>query len=250
MVSSRGCPFKCTFCLKKMWGDKYRVRSNEKVIEEIELLQSNYGVKAVYFQDLEFCVHKKRVEDFCNKLMEKNIKLAWACSARLHDIDEKLGKLMKEAGCVRIIFGLESGSQKILDNVKKGINLKIASQTIKTMNKIGMRTLICFQMGLPGETKETLKETVRFAVKNNIEFRGGGFPISYPGTELWDGKLTWEEAGKMAGRFDTDILKKFTEAQLYRYVRLLYIKEKYSKFFFLNPSFYIDLLKKLKKHYL
>lgn len=250
MVGSRGCPFRCTFCMRKMWGDECRFRSIDSILDEIKLLQKDHGIRAVYFQDLEFCFKKERVKEFCRKLINSRIQLVWACSGRLHNSDEEMYELMKEAGCIHIHFGLESGSQKILDNVKKNINLQKASETIQTLRKVGMRSGFFFQIGLPGETRETLKESIRFAVENGIEFWGGALPIPYPGTELWDGQLTWDQAGDMAGRIGTDILQEFTEKQLYRYVRMLYIKERYSWLFFLNPSFYRVFMQMVLKKYL
>ena len=228
MLTSRGCPGLCVFCFKKMYQDKktYRFRNNKMVVEEIKTLISKHGIKAVYFQDLSFCVIEKRVIDLCDLIVKNKLKINWGCEARFDNVSEKMIEAMKKAGCSFINFGLESGSQKILNLSKKNIQLKVIEEAIYFCQKHNVAAG-CFKLlALPGETKETFIDTLKFMIKNKVEIPYP-FPINlalpYPGTELhhlaekqFKTKITYDNAPDFAGRIGTNFFDQVTLPQIQR----------------------------------
>jgi len=222
MLSSRGCPGLCVFCFKKMYQDKktYRFRSTESAIKEMALLSQKHGIKAIYFQDLSFCIVEKRVIELCQQIVKKKIKINWGCEARFDSINEKMIKTMKQAGCSFINFGFESGSQKVLNLSKKNISIETIEKAIAICQKHQV-AVGCFKLlGLPGETKETFIDTLKFMIKNKINIPYP-FPINlalpYPGTPLqtmaekqFGIKVTYDNAPDFAGRIGTDFFEKIS----------------------------------------
>jgi len=253
VLSSRGCPFQCIFCLRNMYGMDYRYRSPQNVIDELKLLQNDYDVKAVYFQDLEFCIKKDRVYEFCKLYHENNLSIKWSCSARFNDIDEKLVKTMQQSGCKHMNLGLESGSQKVLKKVKKGIELDNASRLIKYLTRINLSFTTFFMCCLPGETKQTLKESRKFLVKQGLKIYGGNLAIPYPGTELFEMAkhkypgIDWDNCGEYAGKVGTKLLDNRSESSLFMEIRFMYFVEKYTWFFVFNPGFWREVVYILKR---
>ncbi len=161
-VTSRGCPGKCNFCtVPFFYGKKIRYRSWESVIEELELIQ-NQEYKEVFFRDETFSFYKERNIRICQEIIKRKIDLTWICNARVGTVDRETMRLMKEAGCHMIKFGVESGVQEILDNLRKGIRVKMTRQTFRWAQELGMETHAHIMLGSPGETKNTINETIKF----------------------------------------------------------------------------------------
>jgi len=159
MMTSRGCPFRCIYCSKSVFGNKYRYRSVENVIEEIEYLVSS-GIKEIRFYDDVFTLNQKRIMKLCEEMIKRNFDLIWSCEGRVDTVTSDLLREMKRAGCYHISYGVESGSQKILDRAKKGITVSQTRDAFKITKEVGLEASAYFMFGLPGETKETLKETL------------------------------------------------------------------------------------------
>lgn len=191
IFTGRGCPFRCNFCVypQTMHGHAFRARSAENVVGEFEYIAENFPeVHEVVIEDDTFTAVKKRVLDICSLLVKKglNKRLKWLCNARV-DLDYETMKAMKEAGCRLIIPGIESGSQQILDNIKKGTRVEQFYSYVANAKKAGLLVHACYMVGNQGETKETMRETLRLALKLNTD-TAQFFPlIPYPGTEayLW-----------------------------------------------------------------
>lgn len=220
IVTGRGCPAQCIYCFKRMYQEDqpYRKRSAENVLAEIGLLIKKFKIKAIYFHDLNFCVDKKRVREICEGIIKKGLKFSWGSETRFDNVDLKLLVLMKKAGCEFINFGFESGSQEMLNRMKKNILLEQMRKTLKDCRKA--KILVgCFKLlGLPGETIKTLRETLQFLLENDVPIPYP-FPIipplPYPGTQLhtegereFKTKITWEKAPLFAGRVGTDFFAK------------------------------------------
>ena len=184
IIASRGCPFSCTFCSKGVYGKKFRTRSPENVIVEIENLIEKYGIKELLFWDDTFTVNKQWVEDFCDLLQSKNFDLTWSCSSRVNKVDKALLQKMKNAGCWSIFYGIEAGSQELLNNIDKGITLQEVRNAVKWAKDVGIEVRASFMLGLPGETKELAKKTIRFAKELDPDFAQFNITTPYPGTEL------------------------------------------------------------------
>lgn len=256
MLTSRGCIYKCTFCLKKMFGgDNFRYHSIKKVVDEMELLERKYGFDKVYFLDLEFSINKERAKKICKEIIRRGLTIQWACNVRWNDLDDELLTLMKQANCIKVKPGIESCSEVILKNIQKGINKEIIAEGVKLCRKHEM-PFDCYGMiCMPGETMETLKESIEFQATHNLEF-GGGFCIPYPGTPLFEQakqqtnnpNLTWDDLAAITGKVGTNILNKYYNINtLYRKIRSLYYKKKFGSFFYANPKFWKFIKKKIKK---
>jgi len=228
MITSRGCPGLCVFCFKKMYQDKktFRSISSKKVVDEIELLLKNFGVKAIYIQDLNFCVDRKRVIDICRKIIQRKLKFSWGCETRFDNVDLELLKEMRKAGCCFINFGLESGSEKILFSSQKNIKVSVIEKAIADCRKAKI-AVGCFKLlGLPEETRETFIETLKFMIKNMIDIPYPfplNIPLPYPGTKLhqdaekqFNQKISWEKTPTFAGKVGTDFFEKVTSGEIQR----------------------------------
>lgn len=192
ITTSVGCPFDCSFCIVggatvyRGYGKKWQAKTPEKVIKEIEYLVNNFKVRSIYFFDETFTVDKDRVEKICQLIIEKRFKIEWACNSRTDTIDDNTIKLMKEAGCWKICFGVESGSQKVLDLASKKTNLEQTRKVFKIAKKAGICATASTMIGLPGETKETLEQTMQF-IKSLHPYRAQILiTIPYPGTRLYE----------------------------------------------------------------
>ena len=183
MVTSLGCPFECKFC--EAGRTQYNPRSSESVIKEIEECYYKYGIREIDIFDYEFTGIKTRVMKICKLIQEKGLDIIWSCRSRVDTVDRELLAEMKKAGCSRIYFGIESGSQKILDKVNKGITLEQVRQTISMCHELKIKVLGFFLIGAPGETRATVKETVRFAKSLKLDYVQFSKCLAKPLTPLW-----------------------------------------------------------------
>lgn len=189
IISGRGCPFKCFFCVypQTFHGGKYRLRSPENVVAEFEYILGNFpDVKEIGIEDDTFTANLKRVKDICYLLIQKGInkRIKWWANARVN-LDFESMKLMKAAGCRLIVPGFESGVQEILNNMSKGITLEQSIQYVKNAKKAKLLVHGCFMVGNPGETKETMRQTLEFAKKLDIDTAQFYPLIPYPGTKAY-----------------------------------------------------------------
>lgn len=186
MFTSRGCPGRCTYCTSPpFYGTTYRARSAESVLEELELIAKE-GYKEVFFRDEMFTTDRKRVAQVCEGILEKNLDLTWIASTRVGAADEELLKLMKKAGCHMLRFGVESGVQDILNTVKKGIKIEQTIHDFKLTHKYSLDTHAHCMLGMPGETEDTIKQTLKFIKKIDPTIITFGICTPYPGTRLFD----------------------------------------------------------------
>jgi len=186
LYTTRGCPAQCTFCLwpQTLSGHPWRKRSTDDVAAEMARAKTYWpDVKEFFFDDDTFNIQKARTIELCSKL--KPLGLTWSCTSRVTTDFETL-KAMKEAGCRLLIVGYESGDQQILKNIKKGATVERARQFTKDCHKLGLVIHGDFIMGLPGETHETINNTIAFAKELDVETIQVSVAHAYPGTELYD----------------------------------------------------------------
>jgi hopanoid biosynthesis associated radical SAM protein HpnJ len=186
LYTTRGCPAQCTFCLwpQTLSGHPWRKRSSDDVAREMAKAKDYWpNVREFFFDDDTFNIQKARTIDLCAKL--KPLKLTWSCTSRVTTDYDTL-KAMKEAGCRLLIVGYESGDQQILKNIKKGATIERARQFTKDCHKLGLVIHGDFIMGLPGETRETIENTIQFAKQLDVETIQVSVAHAYPGTELYD----------------------------------------------------------------
>ncbi|MDO8592367.1 MAG: radical SAM protein [bacterium] len=189
IVSTRGCPYSCKFCASpRFWGKRLRFRSPENVIAEIELLVKNFGVKEIHFEDDNLTLRREHAMAICNLIIARGVKISWATpnGIRADKVDEELLRLMKTAGCYYVVFGIESGNQKILENINKKETLADIEKAVKIANKLGMMTQGFFILGLPGETEETIKNSIDFAKRIPLDRAQFLILDLLPGSALWE----------------------------------------------------------------
>ena len=187
MVSSRGCPYHCVYCLwpDTLYGHQFRARSAANVVDEMEHVVRDYGVDEIYFDDDCLTLSKKRVMEMCGLLLDRQVDVNWIVQARVDSVDRKVLAAMKEAGCHYILFGVESGSPRMLEIMKKRITLDRARQAFKECRELGIKTQAFFLFGVPGETEETIEETIRFAKEIDADSTQFAIAIPHPGTQLY-----------------------------------------------------------------
>lgn len=184
LVPGRGCPFGCIYCDQNVFGRKWRGFSAKRVVDEIEFLVKKYGIKHVQFQEDLFICNKKRLDEFMSLLEERNLNITWLANARVNMVDFEMLKKMKKAGCTIIYFGIESGNQKVLDFIKKGFKLEDAAKAVRYARKAGIITHGSFILGLPTETKETIRDTINFAKSLDLDDVSFHIATPFPGTEF------------------------------------------------------------------
>lgn len=185
LFATRGCPGRCTFCYRTFRGI-VRKRSARNIIDEIKILQKNYGIREVCFYDDTFTLFKNVVREFCEIIKNEKIDLTWVCNTRVDYIDGELLEMMKEAGCHQILFGVESGDEQILLNINKRISLDKVIEAVAMARKAGIETRASFMIGNQGETEETIKKTIDFALKLDPDEVHFNITTPYPGTELFN----------------------------------------------------------------
>ncbi|KJR40233.1 radical SAM domain-containing protein [Candidatus Magnetoovum chiemensis] len=252
ITTSRGCPYECTFCVypQTMMGHKMRLRSADNVVEEIEYITKNFNpLKAVFFEDDTFTVVKKRCIEISEKILSKGINISWTANARA-SLDYETMKIMKRSGCRCLCVGFESGSQELLDNIKKSITADNMRSFMENAKRAGILIHGCFIVGLPGETNATMTKTLELAKALNpdtVQF----YPIMvYPGTEAYNwyserGLITTEDFSKWltAQGLHNSVIK----TQNLSSEELVKFCDYARKSFYLRPSY---LLYKLRQSFL
>lgn len=188
IITSRGCPFGCTFCVypQTLTGRTYRLRSIENVVDEMEyIIEAFPQIKSIFFEDDTLTVNKKRCLELSDVIIKRGIKISWTANARV-GLDYETMKRMEEAGCRCLCVGFESGNQKILDSMKKNLRLEQMFEFMKNAKRAGILIHGCFIAGLPGETRQSLEQTLDLAKRLNPD-TAQFYPVMvYPGTEAYN----------------------------------------------------------------
>ena len=227
IITSRGCAFNCTFCLApRMAGKGFRARSPKNVVDELEWSRDRYKPDAFTFHDETFTHDKKRVIEICEEIENRNIGLPWDCSTRVDRISPELLAKMREANCKLVSFGVESGSQKILNAMKKATTVELNERAIKWVKDAGISVTISVIIGYPGETPETLQQTLDFIRRTKPDDVHMSLATPYPGIELgnlmkelgWTISEDWSRCDMQMPVFENPLLKvdlKETRRQFY-----------------------------------
>ena len=187
ITTSRGCLYWCNFCTTvRMFGRGYRERSPKNVVDEMEFLHKKYGARQFTFYDDAFTVNQARTIQICNEILSRGLKVEWDCETRVDMITKELLQTMKDAGCIAVWFGVESGSQKVLQQMGKNFKLDQTRRAFKWAKETGLLTEASAIFGFPGETKESLTQTMKFAEQLDPILLGYYIATPYPGTPLYD----------------------------------------------------------------
>jgi radical SAM superfamily enzyme YgiQ (UPF0313 family) len=187
LVTSRGCPYNCIFCSAgTLSGGRYRVRSHEDVVAEMRQLINRFGVDYFFIADDTFTVFRDRTEKICRGIWELGVKVGWSCEARVNTVSRDVVQEMARSGCVCIQYGVESGSQRILNHIRKGITVEQVKRAVRRSVEAGISTFCNFMMPFPEDTLETLKETEK--LMKELKGMGAHLVLSmttpFPGTYL------------------------------------------------------------------
>lgn len=188
LISSRGCPFKCTFCAAtKAFGSTFRYQSVDRTIKEMKFLKEKLSVDSLQIYDDNFTTNKKRVKELCKRMIEENLGLQWNCYTRADAIgDEEMLQLMKKAGCYMIVVGIENGNPRILELLQKKLNLDAAKRNVQLARKVGINVLSSFMIGLPSETREEIENTIKYSTSIGMTYATYPIFTPYPGTPIYD----------------------------------------------------------------
>lgn len=186
ILGSRGCPFNCTFCgAYLVHGRRVRYRSPKKIVDEIEYNQKKFGIDYVAFKDSTFTLNHQWVKEICDEIIKRGLKMGFCVNARVDTVNEEILKILKKAGCETIGFGIESGSQRILDKLKKGTTLEQIKKAVDLVSEMDFFTTSSFMFGNPSETKEDVKKTYELAKSSKLMTVGFCPLTAFPGTEIY-----------------------------------------------------------------
>ena len=187
MVTSRGCPFLCTFCCSsKVFGGRWRAMSPPKVIEHVKRLYDEFGVRHIYFEDDEFTVNHERVIALCQGIIDSKLDVTWDCLTRVSHVNDKLLSIMAKAGCRSILYGIETGYQEGIKKIKKGITLEQATRAVRLTQKYGIRVKATFIIGFPWEGRKEVLQTIDFAAKLGADYPSVQILCPFPTTEIYE----------------------------------------------------------------
>jgi len=244
IISARGCPNKCIFCDTSVFSRQIRFHSSEYVLEMIGYLIKKFGIKEIIFEDDQFLIKKKRVARICEGILKAKWNISWCCSGRVNSVnDPGLLRLMKRSGCWQISYGIESGNQKILDFAKKAITIDQIEKAVRLTHKAGILSKGYFIFGLPYETEETMKKTIRFA--NSIPLNDiSAFTLTpFPGSEMYD---IAEQHGTIEKDFEKmNLLDVVYIPNGLSKEKLLYYQQQFMKEFYLRPRIIGNYLRRL-----
>ena len=188
MGGSRGCPYRCEFCSLLYTGSNYRKRDPIKVVDEVEYMHERYGARQVGFVDPIFPLNKKILFRFCEELMRRGLqkKVVWISETRVDRLDRESLRIMRASGCRRLLLGIESGVDLLLENVNKTFTTETTRRAVRLAREEGIETVGLFMIGLPGETPEMTRQTIDFAKSLDLDFAKFGITVPFPGSKLFE----------------------------------------------------------------
>lgn len=186
MITSRGCVFNCDYCSSSLiMGKKFRTRTPENVADEIEHLIEKYGLEKIAFMDDTFMLNKSRANDIADEIKKRGLDIGFVASSRVDMVNKALLEKLKKSGLSTLYYGVESGSQRILNLMKKGITLNQAENAVRSAKEVGVEVLTSFILGFPGETKKEMDKTIDFSIKLNADYSQFSILTPFPGTPIY-----------------------------------------------------------------
>ncbi len=249
LITSRGCPGKCTFCFsgsnKEMFGKRIRYLSARRIIDEIQYLKKNYNIREISFYDDTFTASRKNVIAFCELLIAEKVDIKWSCFARVDTVNAKLLTLMHRAGCHQVMYGLESGSPETLQSLDKRTDVSKNRRAVEMTRKVGIDVRGAFMLGSPNETAEAIMATIQYAISLKVDIAIFNITTPFPGTRLY----AWAKENEMLltedwSKYDlsTPILKlgTITPEKLSGYYQLAYRR------FFFRIGYFMQRLSRIR----
>ena len=241
VITSRGCPYHCSYCSKPVFGSKFRAQSAERVVEEIAYYQEKFGIKELAFYDDVFTLDGKRAYAIAENILGRGLKVHWTCETRVNLVNKELLHSMKRAGCYAIAYGIESASPEILDTLGKNITVEQAEEAVRMTREAGIQIIGYFMIGSPGENLETIRKTIDLAKKLRLDFAQFAVTTAFPGTALWDqylkdnrSDICWQDF--IYWRGGARITPVFETSSLDRKALQDWVKRAYKEFY-LRPAY-------------
>jgi len=243
IIATRGCPYKCIFCsptLRVSYGKKFRKRTPRNVVDEMEYITNRFGVKSIFFLDDNFSFDQKWVLALCKEMKRRKLNVRWAAQIKLNHINREMLKEMKSSGCETLCFGVESGSDRILNILRKGITVREIKKSSSMINKEDMFTVCFFMIGCPTETMEEIEKTFKLALEIDSDLIQVAFFTPYPGSPIFE-KFRKKFLFSRFSHYDT-LIHNFSNVPSGRLMRAQ--KEFYWKYY-ARPSFILRHWKNL-----
>ncbi len=248
IMSSRGCPSSCNFCYIQ-YGKSLRMRSPKNVCDELEECVG-MGIKEFFFFDENFTMNKKRVAAICQEIVDRRLGIYFDIRSRVNTVDEEVLSKLKEAGCERIQFGVESGVPEIIKAMNKRISIDEVRRAFKLSKKAGITTYADFMVGYPGETKEQMQQTIDFAKDLDPDYVQFGITMLFPQTKIYEEAMASgflkEDFWKNAARNPSEYMKPPLASRTYSSEELELIQKKASLDFYLRPGYMLRRLVKIR----
>jgi radical SAM superfamily enzyme YgiQ (UPF0313 family) len=247
MICSRGCPFYCSFCSKSVFGNKYRVRNPKAVISEIINVINDYSIKEILFLDDTFGLNKSWNEKFCGLLIKEKLDITWSCETRIDIMNKKILLKMAKAGCWSILYGLESGDQRLLNLLNKRITIDKIRKVVSLTKDANISVRASFILGLPTETKQETIKTIKFAKLLNPIYAQFHLLAPFEGTQIYD---ICKKEGKILNKnyFDYDFPYKvnYLPSTYDSREELIKMQKFAYRSFYLNPKKMSEIISKIK----
>lgn len=186
VIASRGCPYSCIFCHVSRFRSKVRFRSAKNVVDELEILTKKFGIKEVRFGDELFAVNKEWAAQICSEIRARKLDIVWTCEARADTMTPEFARILKEGGCWQVTMGVESGSPRILQRIKKQITLEQVKNAVRFAHEAGLSARAFFMIGFPFEEKSDIVKTIHFSIDSGVDFASFAYVVPFPGTELYE----------------------------------------------------------------
>ncbi|NTV13185.1 MAG: radical SAM protein [Desulfobulbaceae bacterium] len=243
VMTSRGCPSRCNFCDRAIFGERYRARSAANVLAEVDQVVHRYGAKEIRFFDDTFTINRQRLTAICTGMRENHPGLPWTCLTKAEAVDLEMLTMMRQSGCWQVLYGLESGDDRVLASLGKKNTVAMNRQAVQWARQAGLRVRADFIVGTPAETRESLQKTLDFAKELDIDFAHFNKFVPFPGTEFY------RQLSAQGHEFDFSGSSSTLDHDALLYVPPAIPREEYQRFldrsykeFFLRPSY---LLKRL-----
>jgi len=242
LMSSRGCPFRCTFCATHFhWNRNVRVMSRGLVVDWMAKLHADYGIRDFRFYDDTFTLSEERAVEFCEELLARDLRVHWNCYSRVDTLNERLAQLMRRAGCYHIKFGIEAATERSLQRIKKNISRERALEAVRMTQRAGMEAKASFILGIHDEPIEDSEQTVEFALELDPDWATFRIMEICPGSEDHE---TWRKEGRIPRDFRWDEPLYTTDKDVQEMKRLL---ARACRRFYLRPAFLFRQLRQFLK---
>lgn len=248
IMSSRGCPYPCIFCDKGVFGSKWRARSAENILAEVDRIVKDLGVQSIIFYDDLFTLQRERVLAFCEGLIQRNYRLTWKAEGRVDRVDAELLALMRRAGCDTMAYGVETANQIGLDYLGKQTSPDVIRQAFTLTQRAGIKTMGYFILGLPVETYEQAQKTICFAIELDCDYAQFSILSPLPGTPLYQQAvdLGWYREVAAQNISDKDRLRPVVMSENWDEAKLIDIVHQAHRRFYLRPSYILKSLARIR----